>query len=150
MASDNGDFDTDLAAAPAKRMRYSFADEIAQNSQFQTYGHRFTGFSSGDSYGKCLKSALILASSSRRLQRQTWRISRWAFRLRRADILMGALPTPPTHHHLTLPVLVAVDIDDVIGFTFLSTTGDFSTSKSTQNNIALPPTMWCHANIVLI
>ncbi|XP_050531270.1 NAD-dependent protein deacetylase sirtuin-1-like [Daktulosphaira vitifoliae] len=54
MASDNGDFDTDLAAAPAKRMRYSFADEIAENSQYQNYGHRFTGFSSGDSYANNL------------------------------------------------------------------------------------------------
>lgn len=53
MASDDGDFDTDLAAAPAKRMRYSFADEIAESSHFEAFGQRFTGFPSGECYGKC-------------------------------------------------------------------------------------------------
>lgn len=53
MASNNGDeLDTDLAAAPAKRMRYSFADEIVNGSQFEGFGQRFTGFPSGDCYGK--------------------------------------------------------------------------------------------------
>lgn len=55
MAAEHGDFDTDLAAAPAKRMRYSFADEIAQSSHFEAFGQRFTGFPSGDCYGKCKK-----------------------------------------------------------------------------------------------
>jgi hypothetical protein len=52
MATDNGDLDTDLSAAPAKRMRYSFADEIAQNSHFEAFGQRFSGFPSGECYGK--------------------------------------------------------------------------------------------------
>lgn len=56
MASgDNGDFDTDLSAAPAKRMRYSFADEIARSSHFEAFGQRFTGFPSGECYGKCAR-----------------------------------------------------------------------------------------------
>jgi len=56
MASeDNGDFDTDLSAAPAKRMRYSFADEIARTSHFEAFGQRFTGFPSGECYGKCAR-----------------------------------------------------------------------------------------------
>ncbi|XP_025203668.1 NAD-dependent protein deacetylase sirtuin-1 isoform X1 [Melanaphis sacchari] len=55
MASeDNGDFDTDLAAAPAKRMRYSFADEIAQSSQYEAFGQRYTGFPSGECYANNL------------------------------------------------------------------------------------------------
>lgn len=56
MASeDNGDLDTDLSAAPAKRMRYSFADEISESSHFEAFGQRFTGFPSGECYGKCTR-----------------------------------------------------------------------------------------------
>lgn len=72
MASDNGDFDTDLAAAPAKRMRYSFADEIAQSSHFEAFGQRFTGFPSGDCYGKYSKKRSD--SSLAPVIPKTWRI----------------------------------------------------------------------------
>lgn len=68
MASDdNGDFDTDLSAAPAKRMRYSFADEIAQSSHFEAFGQRFTGFPSGECYGKCVRKSRRADASAARL-----------------------------------------------------------------------------------
>lgn len=81
MASDNGDFDTDLAEAPAKRMRYSFADEIAQSSHFEAFGQRFTGFPSGDCYGKYSKKNSDSGLSP--VIPQTWRI----FSRLRTDIL---------------------------------------------------------------